>query len=89
MAKKFGRATVRVDGKVVGRVTSLGRGVDFVGFYASGTIYRGFASSLGQRNWHEVENFNFVTSTIRDCNTKLGSVRAEFHCTNSRIESMI
>lgn len=35
------------------------RGADFVGFYAAGTIYRGFANSYGQRNWHEIDTFNF------------------------------
>ena len=44
---------------VVERVTSCAKGMDFVGFYAGGTIYRGFANSYGQRNWHEVETFNF------------------------------
>ena len=32
---------------------------DFVGFYAGGVQMRGFASSLGQRNWHEVDSFAF------------------------------
>ena len=32
---------------------------DFVGFYAAGTVYRAFANSFGQRNWHEVDCFNF------------------------------
>jgi predicted Zn-dependent protease len=34
-------------------------GADLVGIYAAGTIYRGFANSHGQRNWHEVDSFNF------------------------------
>jgi predicted Zn-dependent protease len=34
------------------------RGRDFVGLYAAGTLYRGFANSLGQRNWHEIDSFN-------------------------------
>jgi predicted Zn-dependent protease len=33
--------------------------LDFVGIYAGGTQMRGFANSLGQRNWHEVDSFNF------------------------------
>jgi predicted Zn-dependent protease len=37
-------------------------GRDLVGFLASGTIYRGFANSLGQRNWHEVDGFNLEWS---------------------------
>jgi predicted Zn-dependent protease len=35
---------------------------DLVGALASGTIYRGFANSLGQRNWHEVDGFNLEWS---------------------------
>jgi len=37
-------------------------GLDFVGFYAGGTMARGFASSLGSRGWYEVENFNISWS---------------------------
>jgi len=33
--------------------------LDFVGIYAGGAQMRGFANSLGQRNWHEVDSFNF------------------------------
>ncbi|OGA54529.1 MAG: hypothetical protein A3G24_13835, partial [Betaproteobacteria bacterium RIFCSPLOWO2_12_FULL_62_13] len=43
---------------VVEQVVSAATGRDFVGFYAAGTIYRGFANSLGQRNWHEIDSFN-------------------------------
>lgn len=34
-------------------------GQDLVGIYAGGPVYRGFANSLGQRNWHEIDSFNF------------------------------
>ncbi len=37
-------------------------GLDFVGFYAGGTIVRGFASTRGSRGWYEVDNFNFSWS---------------------------
>lgn len=43
-------------------VAECSRGLDFVGFYAGGTMARGFASSLGSRGWYEVENFNFSWS---------------------------
>ena len=33
--------------------------LDMVGILSSGTILKGFASSLGQFNWHESESFNF------------------------------
>lgn len=43
-------------------VAECARGLDFVGFYAGGTLARGFASSTGSRGWYEVENFNFSWS---------------------------
>ncbi|HMA89587.1 MAG TPA: metallopeptidase TldD-related protein [Burkholderiales bacterium] len=45
--------------EVVGQVTGAARGRDLVGIYAAGAICRGFANSLGQRNWHEADSFNF------------------------------
>ena len=33
--------------------------LDLVGIYASGAVYKGFVNSLGQRNWHVCESFNF------------------------------
>ena len=43
-------------------ITELGVGHDLVGFLASGPLQRGFASSYGHHNWHEVANFNFEWS---------------------------
>jgi len=40
-------------------IIAAAQGQDLVGIYAGGTICRGFANSLGQRNWHEVDSFNF------------------------------
>jgi predicted Zn-dependent protease len=45
--------------EIVERVTRAAAPVDFVGFYAGGTLYRGFANSYGQTNWHEIDSFNF------------------------------
>jgi predicted Zn-dependent protease len=39
-------------------IVRMAHGTDLVGFYAAGTSWRGFANSLGQRNWHEVDTFN-------------------------------
>ena len=47
---------------LVRTVAECSHGLDFVGFYAGGTIARGFASSLGSRGWYEVDNFNFSWS---------------------------
>jgi predicted Zn-dependent protease len=45
--------------QVLDEVVAAGKGVDLVGLYAGGPLYRGFANSLGQRNWHRADNFNF------------------------------
>ena len=44
---------------VVEQAVAAAQGRDLVGFHAGGTIYSGFANSLGQRNWHEADSFNF------------------------------
>lgn len=49
-------------GEAVERVTRAAGETDLVGFYASGPVYRGFANSLGQRNWHAVDSFNLEWS---------------------------
>jgi len=45
--------------RVIDEVLAAGKGLDLVGFHASGPIYKGFSSSLGVRHWHAVENFGF------------------------------
>lgn len=43
---------------VVSRVAQAAKGLDMVGIYAAGGVYRGFANSFGQRNWYETHSFN-------------------------------
>ena len=43
---------------VVDQVVAAGEGRDLVGIHAQGGIYRGFANSLGQRNWSATHSFN-------------------------------
>lgn len=38
-------------GEAVDEIVRQAEGLDFVGLYAAGGIFHGFASSLGQRNW--------------------------------------
>lgn len=64
--------------EIVEAVTSQASGLDLVGFYAGGTIYRGFANSLGQRNWHEVDSFNFDWSLYREDDLAVKSGYAGF-----------
>lgn len=52
--------------QVIDEVLELGRGLDLVGFHASGPIYKGFSSSLGVRYWHAVENFAFSWCLYHD-----------------------
>lgn len=43
-------------------VAECAHGLDFVGFYAGGTLSRGFASTRGSRGWYAVTNFDFSWS---------------------------
>lgn len=43
--------------EAIDTVTAAAQGLDLVGILASGPVYRGFASSLGARHWHEVDSF--------------------------------
>ncbi|HET7730435.1 MAG TPA: metallopeptidase TldD-related protein [Usitatibacter sp.] len=60
------RGTMPDPAQVIDEVLAAGRGLDLVGFHASGPIHRGFSSSLGVRHWHSVENFNFGWSLYHD-----------------------
>jgi predicted Zn-dependent protease len=63
---------------VVQAVTGKAQGHDLVGFYAGGTVYRGLANSLGQRNWHEVDSFNFDWSVYRQTDQAVKTSYAGF-----------
>jgi predicted Zn-dependent protease len=48
--------------QVIDEVLDTATGLDLVGIYAAGPICRGFANSLGQRNWHETSSFSLQWS---------------------------
>jgi predicted Zn-dependent protease len=50
--------------EAVGTVIKGAGGADLVGIFASGPVYRGFANSLGQRNWHRVDSFQLDWSVF-------------------------
>ncbi|MEE2828956.1 MAG: metallopeptidase TldD-related protein [Myxococcota bacterium] len=59
------QSTERVDperlpegGEMVQAIVEQGSGLDLVGILASGPIHRGFANSLGQRNWFTTSSFH-------------------------------
>jgi len=45
--------------QALGEITGAGAGKDLVGIYTAGQTMRGFANSLGQRNWFDTSTFNF------------------------------
>jgi predicted Zn-dependent protease len=47
---------------IVVKMLDAAAGLDLVGLAAAGPIYRGFANSEGQRNWHAVSTFNLQWS---------------------------
>src|SRR5690349_9959503 len=60
------RGALPAPAQVIDEVLAAGRGLDLVGFHASGPIYKGFSSSLGVRHWHAVENFGFSWCLYHD-----------------------
>lgn len=59
------RGTLAPPERITEEVAKGASDSDFVGIYAAGTIYRGFANSFGQRNWHETDSFNLDWSLHR------------------------
>ena len=72
------RGTVLPASLVVEEVLEKARGKDFVGIYAGGTIFRGFANSLGQQNWHEVDSFNLDWSFCQEADRAVKASYAGF-----------
>ena len=48
--------------QVIAEVLQAAHGTDLVGIYAAGPVWRGFANSEGQRNWHGTTTFNLQWS---------------------------
>ena len=64
--------------EIVGVLLDAAPGLDLVGLYAGGPVYRGFANSLGQRNWHEVASFNVQWSLYHRADKAVKSVYGGF-----------
>ncbi|MGV8916962.1 MAG: TldD/PmbA family protein [Pseudomonas sp.] len=52
--------------RVLKQISQLSEGLDLVGFYAAGPLYRGFASSWGALGWHQANSFNFDWSLFHE-----------------------
>ncbi len=62
---------------------------DFVGIYASGGIFTGFANSFGQRNWHSSYTFNFDWSLYHSKDKAVKSAYAGFNWDSTEFQSKI
>jgi predicted Zn-dependent protease len=63
---------------IVDAVLDAAQGIDLVGLYAGGPVYRGFANSLGQRNWHEVTSFSLQWSLYHRADKAVKSTHGGF-----------
>jgi predicted Zn-dependent protease len=63
---------------VIDGVLDAAEGLDLVGLYAAGPVYRGFANSLGQRNWHVATTFNLQWSLYHRADKAVKSAYAGF-----------
>ena len=70
-------------------IVGQAQGRDLVGIYAGGTLWRGFANSLGQRNWHEVDSFNFDWSLYLEGDKAVKSRYAGFDWNPRTLETRI
>ena len=52
--------------------------LDLVGIYAAGPVWRGFANSEGQRNWHETTTFNLQWSLYHRADKAVKTSHAGF-----------
>ena len=64
-------------------------GADVVGVYASGGLHRGFANSLGQRNWHSNTNFNFDWSRYLKADKAVKSSYAGFAWNSKEFQAKV
>ena len=73
--------------RAVDAIVAASKGLDMVGIYAAGNICRGFANSFGQRNWHEVDNFNFDWSLYHHGDKAVKSAYAGFDWSDAELEA--
>ena len=64
--------------EAVDQIVQAGGDMDLVGIFANGIQYRGFANSMGQRNWHSRASFNFDWSCYLEKDRAAKSSHAGF-----------
>jgi len=75
--------------EALAEILAATEGHDFVGLYAAGGIFTGFANSLGQRNWHSSYTFNLDWSFYHDKDKAVKSAYAGFTWENSAFQDQI
>lgn len=70
-------------------ILSAIQGHDFVGIYANGGIFTGFANSFGQRNWHSSHSFNLNWSFYHDKDKAVKSAYAGFDWDKSIFQNKV
>jgi predicted Zn-dependent protease len=72
---------------MVDSVLQMARGHDLVGLLASGPMYRGFANSDGQRNWHATTAFNLQWSLYYRTDKAVRSAYTGFSWSDAELQS--
>ena len=75
--------------KTVQDILHRASGLDFVGYYASGTTHRGFANSLGQTNWTSSHSFNLDFSAYLHGDKAVKSNYAGIHWDITQLEKQL
>jgi len=73
--------------QVIDEVLAAARGVDLVGFHASGPVWKGFSSSVGVRHWHAVESFGFGWCLYHDRDKAVKSTYAGAEWSSAAFEA--
>ena len=75
--------------KAVDALLPAMEGVDLVGIYASGKIYRGNANSLGQKHWFETDTFSLDYSIVTPDHKMVKGTYAGTHWNQNAYEENI
>jgi predicted Zn-dependent protease len=73
--------------QIVDEVLRAAQGYDLVGLLAAGPVYRGFANSYGQRNWHEASSFNLDWSLCHSRDKAVKTTFAGFDWSNAEFRA--
>ncbi len=74
---------------VIERVLNQAKGVDLVGIWASGRIFRGFSNSLGQKNWYDTTSFNFDFSLYLERDKAVTTSYAGFEWSDAYFDQLL